>query len=133
MSFSHYIEDIVQVVEASGVGVLLIGGAWVLVRGVLLYVRPERRPSAYQYCRQHLGRVILLGLEILIIADIIRTVIVAPTPSSVAVLATIVAVRIVLSFSLAVEIDGIWPWQRWKEGSVSRSVDLGEPNAEHPG
>jgi uncharacterized membrane protein len=53
-----------------------------------------------------------LGLEVLIVADIIRTVIVSQTPSSVAVLATIVVVRILLSWSLAVEIDGVWPWRK---------------------
>jgi uncharacterized membrane protein len=72
------------------------------------------RAGAYERCRQHLGRVILLGLEVLIVADIIRTVIVSQTLSSVAVLATIVIIRIVLSWSLAVEIDGTWPWDRYR-------------------
>jgi uncharacterized membrane protein len=112
MSFSHRIEDIVQVVEAVGVAVLVLGGLLVLVRSVLLVVRADGRADAYGYCRRHLGRVILLGLEILIVADIIRTVIVDQTPASVAVLATIVLIRIVLSWSLAVEIDGVWPWDK---------------------
>ncbi len=64
--------------------------------------------------RQTLGRVILLGLEVLIIGDIVRTIIVDPTVESVAVLGMIVLIRIVLSFSLEVEIDGVWPWSRWR-------------------
>jgi uncharacterized membrane protein len=71
----------------------------------------ERR---YEQLRRNLGRSILLGLEILIIGDIVRTIIVEPTLESVGVLAAIVLIRIVLSFSLEVEIDGVWPWRRNK-------------------
>jgi uncharacterized membrane protein len=112
MTFSHYIEDFVQVIEGIGVGILVVGGAWVLARSALLYIIRQDKAGLYDDCRRHLGHVILLGLEVLIMADIIRTVIVDQTPSSVAVLATIVIVRILLSFSLAVEIDGEWPWER---------------------
>jgi uncharacterized membrane protein len=56
--------------------------------------------------------VILLGLEVLIIGDIVRTIIVDPTLESVAVLGVIVVIRILLSFSLEVEIEGAWPWRR---------------------
>jgi uncharacterized membrane protein len=112
VSFSHHVEDIVQVVEAIGVAILTLGGLFVLAYSAVLYLIPSRRPQAYQYCRRHLVRPILLGLEVLIIADIIGTVIVTPTPSSVAVLATIVVIRIALSWSLEVEIDGVWPWKR---------------------
>ena len=112
MTFAHRIEDIVQVVEAVGVAVLVLGGLVVLVRAVWMFLHPDARSDAYPYCRRHLGRVILLGLEILIVADIIRTVIVDQTPASVAVLATIVIIRIALSWSLAVEIDGVWPWDK---------------------
>jgi uncharacterized membrane protein len=112
MTFSHNIEDVVQVVEAVGVAILVIGGFAVLVHSSALYLIPARRNRAYHYFRRHLGRVILLGLEVLIIADIIRTVIVNQTAESVAVLATIVVVRIVLGWSLDVEIDGVWPWKK---------------------
>ncbi|MFL6241869.1 MAG: DUF1622 domain-containing protein [Acidimicrobiia bacterium] len=64
--------------------------------------------------RKNLGRVILLGLEVLIIADIIRTIVVDSTVENVAVLGIIVLIRVVLSFSLEVEIDGMWPWNRWR-------------------
>ena len=63
--------------------------------------------DAYGDLRKNLGRVILLGLEVLIIADIIRTIVVDQSVESVAVLGIIVLIRVVLSFSLEVEIDGI--------------------------
>ncbi len=112
LSFQHNVENVVQVVEGVGVGILVLGGLLALLHSAVLYLIPARRPRAYHYFRKHLGRVILLGLEVLIIADIIRTVIVDQTAESVAVLAAIVVVRIVLSVSLAVEIDGVWPWKK---------------------
>ena len=74
----------------------------------------RRGQDAYGDLRKNLGRVILLGLEVLIIADIIRTIVVDTSVESVAVLGTIVLIRVVLSFSLEVEIDGMWPWNRWR-------------------
>ena len=62
--------------------------------------------------RKTLGRSILTGLELLVAADIIRTVAVEPTMQSVLVLGLIVLIRTFLSFSLEVEIDGRWPWQK---------------------
>ncbi len=112
VSFSHNVEDVVQVVEGVGVAILVLGSLLVLVHSAVLYLIPERRAKAYHYFRKHLGRTIMLGLEVLIVADIIRTVIVDQSAESVSVLATIVIVRIVLSWSLAVEIDGVWPWKR---------------------
>ena len=105
MSFDHNIENVVQAVEGVGVGILVVGGLLVLVHSaVVFYSQPAAAPPT-TFFRKHLGRVILLGLEVLIIADIIRTTIVDQSAESVAVLATIVAVRILLSWSLAVEID----------------------------
>ncbi|WP_345409910.1 DUF1622 domain-containing protein [Nonomuraea salmonea] len=73
-----------------------------------------RHPAhdAYQRYRKGLGRAILLGLEFLVAADIIRTVAISPTFASVGVLAVIVLVRTFLSFSLEVELEGRWPWQQ---------------------
>ncbi len=112
MSFSHNVENVVQVVEGVGVAILVVGALLVLVHSAVLYFIPARRATAYYYFRKHLGRTMMLGLEILIVADIVRTVIVDQSAQSVAVLATIVIIRIVLSWSLAVEIDGYWPWQK---------------------
>ncbi|MFD0851777.1 DUF1622 domain-containing protein, partial [Actinomadura adrarensis] len=66
-------------------------------------------PAVYRLYRQSLGPAILLGLEFLVAGDIIRTVAVSPTFTSVGVLAANVVVRTFLSFSLEVELEGRWP------------------------
>jgi uncharacterized membrane protein len=77
--------------------------------------------SVYRSYRQLLGRSILLGLELLVAADIIRTVAVTPTFESVGVLAIIVLIRTFLSFSLELEITGRWPWQKQSANSETAS------------
>jgi uncharacterized membrane protein len=75
--------------------------------------------DAYRDLRQSIGRWILLGLELLVAGDIIRTVAVTPTFTSVGVLAMIVAIRTFLSFSLEVELTGRWPWTQ-RAGELSK-------------
>lgn len=75
-------------------------------------MRGAERDEAVASFRSSLGRAILLGLEFLVAADIINTVAVTPTLLSIAVLAGIVIIRTFLSFSLEVEIEGRWPWDR---------------------
>ena len=116
MTYSELVEDLVKVVEGVGAAIMVLGGLWALVTYARDAAHPDRRAGAYQAVRRSLGRVILLGLEVLIIADIIRTIVVDATVESVAVLGLIVVIRIVLSFSLEVEVDGVWPWQRWRLG-----------------
>ncbi len=115
------VSDLAQAVEAVGAAIMVLGGAWALLDYATSVVPSRSRPSAYKQLRQRLGQAILLGLEVLIVGDIVRTIIVDPTVRSVAVLGMVVLIRIVLSFSLEVEIDGAWPWNRWrltpKEGS----------------
>src|ERR1700712_4277500 len=94
---------------------MVVGGAGAFVGVVPVALRPATRATAYAQLRRHLGRVILIGLEILIIGDIVRTVIVETTLASVIVLGLIVVIRIVLSFALEVEIDGRWPWQQKRQ------------------
>ena len=113
MSYEQTISDVVKVVEAVGAAIMVVGGLGVLVQFAYeTLTRAQRSESAYQRLRRNLGRCILLGLEVLIVADIVRTIIVDPTLKSVAVLGLIVVIRIILSFSLEVEIDGVWPWRR---------------------
>ena len=123
MSYEEFISDVVKVVEGFGAGILVLGGLWASAIFVRAVARPETRAGAYLQLRRNLGRVILLGLEVLIIGDIVRTIIVDPTFESVAVLGMIVLIRIVLSFSLEVEIDGTWPWSRWRAGAAGRAAD----------
>ncbi|MUL68097.1 hypothetical protein BOO86_26740 [Mycobacterium sp. CBMA 234] len=104
------IETIGKVIDAVGVAVI-VGGALIALAATVLRMRGSEG-GAYDAFRRQLGRSILLGLEFLVAADIIRTVAVTPTAQSVAVLAGIVAIRTFLSFSLQVEMTGSWPWQR---------------------
>jgi uncharacterized membrane protein len=101
-----------RAVELAGVAVLIIGA--LLAAGIFIARLARRTPfeAAYHGLRADLARGILLGLELLVIGDIILTVAVEPTLQSVVVLAIIVAIRTFLSFSLDVEISGHWPWQR---------------------
>ena len=112
VSYEEIVGDVAKVVEAFGVAILVGGGIGAFAIATVRLLRGA--PETYSALRGSLGRVILLGLEVLIIGDIIRTIVVDPTIQSVGVLGLIVLIRIVLSFSLEVEIDGAWPWNGWK-------------------
>ena len=112
MSYEETISDVVRVVETVGAGIMIVGGAGAFVA----FAVSSRR--SYQALRRDLGRCILLGLEVLIVADIVRTIIVDATFESVAVLGVIVLIRILLSLSLEVEIEGAWPWRRGQAGTT---------------
>lgn len=99
------------IVEAVGVATILFGAVVALVL-VLLGRRAPHAPSPYATYRRYLGRAILLGLEFLVAADIIRTVSHIPSLEDVAVLGAIVLIRTFLSFTLEVELEGRWPWKR---------------------
>ncbi len=114
MSYDEFVSGVVRVVEIVGAAIMILGGLGALVVFMVAVTRPATRPGAYKRLRQNLGRGILLGLEILIVGDIVRTIIVSPTLQSVSVLGIIVVIRIVLSFSLEVEMDGTWPWDNWR-------------------
>jgi uncharacterized membrane protein len=114
VTYDDVVEHIVRGIEACGIAVLVIGAVLAIGTWLMRARDPERRTQAYSQLRRQLARVILLGLEILLLADIILTIVVEPTLDSVVILAIIVLIRIVLSFSLEVEIDGAWPWNRWR-------------------
>jgi uncharacterized membrane protein len=118
MDFDHYIAGAAKAVELAGVAVLLFGA---ILSAVVFAVRVSRRTGihqAYHSLRADLARAILLGLELLVIADIIRTVAIEPTLHNLGVLAAIVAIRTLLSFTLELEASGRWPWQRPAEAHV---------------
>ena len=117
MTYEDTIEDVVGLVEGVGAGIMILGGLGALALFAWRVARARTAQGAYETLRRDLGRCILLGLEVLIVADIVRTIIVDPTFESVAVLGAIVVIRIVLSFSLEVEIDGAWPWRRREAGA----------------
>ena len=109
MVFNDVIEKIGTTIDAAGVVVIVTGAAIALV---ITAIRLSRRESdLYRRFRQQLGQTILLGLELLVAGDIVRTVAASPSLTSVAILAAIVLIRTFLSFSLEVELTGRWPWQ----------------------
>ena len=113
-NFESVISDVVRVVESVGAAIMVLGGGAALVVAAPRILHSETRQASYEILRRDLGQAILLGLEVLIVADIIRTILVDATVESVLVLGIIVLIRILLSFSLDVEIEGAWPWQRWR-------------------
>ncbi|MFI6678678.1 DUF1622 domain-containing protein [Kribbella sp. NPDC050470] len=110
MEFEAVFADVARVIEGIGVVIMAIGLAVCLIRYAYDVLR--KGAGSYQQLRVNLGRVILLGLEILIVGDIVRTIIVDTSVESVLVLGLIVVIRTVLSFALEVEISGAWPWQQ---------------------
>ena len=122
MRFIESVELVGKVIDGVGVAIIAVGA--VVAGGVALGRLVRRSPDTYRFFRETLGRTILLGLEFLVAADIIRTVAVTPDAQSVAVLAGIVAIRTFLSFSLELEITGRWPWQKKpRESSTARMSD----------
>ena len=110
MTFEEWVELAGRGLEGAGVGVITLGA--LLATGRFLGHVRDRSPDAYQDYRRGLGRAILLGLELLVAGDIIRSVAVEPSFTSVGVLAIIVAIRTFLSMSLETEINGRLPWQQ---------------------
>ena len=120
MGFEQTMDAIARGVEIIGIVTLVLGLAAALVRAGLVLTGGRGGEEAYRIVRTVFGRSILLGLEFLVAADIIRTVAVAPSFRGVGVLAVIVAVRTFLSFTLEVELEGRWPWQ--KRAAEARSA-----------
>ncbi len=106
------VQWVTRIVEILGILIILVGAVIALARFLLALDKTDDRIACL---RSNLGRAILLGLEFLVAADIVHTVAIDPTLDSLAVLAGIVLIRTFLSFSLEVEIEGRWPWQRGAE------------------
>lgn len=110
MGYQDWIEAAGRAVDAAGVLAVVMGAVLATMFAITRIVR--KKGEVYGRFRRFLGRSILLGLELLVAADIIRTVAVMPTLESVGVLAGIVLIRTFLSWSLELEITGQWPWQK---------------------
>jgi len=109
--FKNLITIVTYGVEGFGVVIIVVGSLVATIRFLLRW-RAGPPDATYQEYRRVVGRAIILGLEFLIAGDVIRTVIVSHTLSSVAVLALVVVIRAFLSFTLAMEIEGRFPWQK---------------------
>ena len=111
--FRNVVEQVGLAIDAAGVLVIVAG---IVMAAIRLLTQPSAPMGRYKQFRQDLGRGILLGLEFLVAADIIRTVAVTPTLESVLVLGLIVVIRTFLSLALQMEVEGRLPWQAEKSG-----------------
>ena len=118
--FTRAIENVGKAVDVIGVATIVIG---IVIATIVLAFRHREVDDAFRKYRQGIGRAILLGLEFLVAADIIKTVAVDPTFAGAGVLAIIVVIRTFLSFTLELEISGRWPWQH------EAPSDRGQPAA----
>ena len=117
MNFEEAMENVVRAFEVTGVVILTVGSIFAFVHASA-GLRRGARQSAYQAARRGVGRSVLLGLEVLIIADIVMTVTIDPTAESALTLGLIVLVRTFLSFSMEVELEGVVPWRRKRSPTV---------------
>jgi uncharacterized membrane protein len=124
--FERVMNDAVKAFEVLGVLILIVGGFIALVGCIIELARGAAPSRAFDDVRASLGRSILLGLEILVVADIIRTIVVSPTLSSALTLGLIVVVRIALSFAIDVEVDGVAPWRK---AATEASGHPGDPTS----
>jgi uncharacterized membrane protein len=111
-TFNGLMDHVAQGFEALGTAILVVGVIWSFVLATLTSRRSGWSAKTYVVLRQAFGGTLLLGLEILVAADLVRTVAVAPTLDNVLVLGLIVLIRTLLSFSLETEIEGVAPWRR---------------------
>lgn len=122
MNFDELMEAVVHGFEAAGVAVLALGAMAAALRAALTY-RSNGWRRTYEEARRNVGRAILLGLEFLIVADIVMTITVDATLESALTLGLIVLVRTFLSFSLEVELEGVVPWRRAPSGATPSNAD----------
>ena len=117
-TFTGLMDHVAQGFEALGAAILVVGVIWSFILAVVAARRSGWSAQAYIVLRQAFGGTLLLGLEILVAADLVRTVAVAPTLDNVLVLGLIVVIRTFLSFSLETEIEGVVPWRRAMTGGA---------------
>jgi uncharacterized membrane protein len=117
-SFTTLMDHVAQGFETLGAAILVVGVIWSFVLAVVAVRRSGWTAKAYLVLRQAFGGTLLLGVEVLVAADLVRTVAVAPTLTNVLVLGLIVVIRTFLSFSLETEIEGVAPWRRALAGGA---------------
>lgn len=100
--------------ELAALLVIVDGFFWSIARSIIVQGRDMTAEARYASFRRGLGRGTLIALELLVAADILRSLVLEPSLSNIAVLGALVAIRTFLSFSIDVELDDCWPWQRQK-------------------
>jgi uncharacterized membrane protein len=112
------IEIAAQGIEALAVAIIVIAISHGSIRFLIGITRKSE--DAYEQYKTHLGKGLLLGLEFLVAADVVRTVVLEPSLQNVLILGLLVVIRTFLSWSLVVEIEGNWPWRRNEGVKVPR-------------
>lgn len=109
-----FMEKAAEAISLFAVAAIIVGLVVSLVRYARRYGSTERKDNFKRF-QVEFGKVLLLGLEILILADVIESITVPLTFKALAVLATIIVVRTAVSWNLALSVEGRWPWQPEKE------------------
>lgn len=117
------LQQVSTMIEVAGVGAIVIAALAATIAFLHGGLTTADWQAALRRYRANLGRGILLGLELLVAADIIGTVAVTPSPGNLSVLGLIVLIRTFLSFSLEVEIEGKWPWRRGASEGAAQGDD----------
>lgn len=107
-----FFEDVTTAFEVLGVLAMVVGFLFAFAVTILTWWRSKNGARAYKTLRNSLGGAILLGLELLVAADIVKTVTSAPSLTDASVLGMIVLIRTVLSFTIEIEMDGVPPWRK---------------------
>jgi uncharacterized membrane protein len=136
MPGSEVVSSIREIIEWAALAIEILGASVIvagilrvaITRGTVRYLFQLDKPGAYESYKHQIGRSLLLGLEFLVAGDVVRTVALEPTLTNVAVLGLLVLIRTFLGWSLAVEIEGRWPWQARSE----KEADV-EPRGEMTG
>lgn len=111
-TFTEVMDGVAQLFEAIAAAVILFGLIWAMGLAWVSYRRSRNGAEAYHAMRGAFGGAILLGLEVLVAGDLLRTVAVDPTLENALTLGIIVLIRTLLSFSIQIEIDGVVPWRK---------------------
>lgn len=106
MEFDRIVESIGLIIDGAGVAIIAGG----IIVSTIIFIARFKQATSYKNYRRTLGKTILLGLEFLVAGDIIRTVVIRPSFTSIGILGLIVLIRSVLSIELEREVTGKWPW-----------------------
>jgi uncharacterized membrane protein len=123
LTFPEVMDRVALVFEVVVAVELVVGLGWSVVLSAIVWRRTRNGRATYQALRQCFGNVVLLGLELLVAADLVRTLAVQPTLEELAALGLIVLIRTFLSFALETEIHGVAPWRRWQVSGASRIAE----------
>ena len=120
MSFTTVVDDLVKVFEVVAAAELVVGLVWSGILSWGAWRRTREGRTAYRLLRELFGGVLLLALELLVAADLLRTVALQPNLKDLTNLGILVLIRTFLSFALETEIEGVPPWRRWQASGATR-------------